>query len=94
MKTSVDGESWTEIDQRMNNTDLKERPFISSFTVSKSAEGRFIRLTQTGKNHSGHDVLWIHAFEFFGTLLESPSLAAAEDDSDYEYSESGEEYSP
>jgi hypothetical protein len=41
----------------------------ASFAVSKSAELRFIRVTQTGKNQKGNDALQILAFEFFGTLL-------------------------
>jgi hypothetical protein len=42
----------------------------ASFSVSKSADCRFIRLTQTGRRHGGGDDLSIYAFEVFGTLLE------------------------
>jgi hypothetical protein len=69
VESSLDGEAWTEIDRKTDNED-----FIgwrtASFAVSKSAECRFVRLTQTGKRHCGDDTLYITAFEFFGTLLE------------------------
>jgi hypothetical protein len=63
--SSVDGVNWSEIDRQTGNTVNQ-----ASFAVSKSGESRFIRLTQTGKNHGGNDNLLIHAFEVFGTLLE------------------------
>jgi hypothetical protein len=66
---SVDGESWTEID-RQTDTWVLARLGRASFTVSKSAECRFIRLTQTDKNHHGDDCLGLCAVEFFGTLSE------------------------
>jgi hypothetical protein len=70
---SLDGEAWTEIDRKTDNEDFKHGDYYCvtfSFAVSKSAECRFIRLTQTGKRHDGYDHLAIRAFEFFGTLLE------------------------
>jgi hypothetical protein len=62
---SLDGASWTEIDQKTNIWDFKDGWYAASFTVSKPAECRFIRLTQTGKNHTGADYV-----ELFGTLSE------------------------
>jgi hypothetical protein len=71
VESSLDGEAWTEIDRKTNNVDFKANNWATaSFAISKSAECRFIRLTQTGKNHGGNDYLAIQAFEFFGTLLE------------------------
>jgi hypothetical protein len=69
---SLDFVNWTEIDRKTDNNDFdfKDRNVTASFAVSKSAECRFIRLTQTGKRHCGDDCLYIVAFEFFGTLLE------------------------
>jgi hypothetical protein len=61
--------AWTEIDRKTDNNDLKEKPHTASLAVSNS-ECRFIRLTQTSKNHYLDDELWCPAFEFFGTLLE------------------------
>jgi hypothetical protein len=63
---SLDGERWTEIDRKRDNEDFKKWN-TASFTVSKPAEWRFIRLTQTDKNHSGDNVLRLCAVEFFGT---------------------------
>jgi hypothetical protein len=69
VESSLDGEAWTEIDRKTDNVDFN-RWETASFAVSKSAECGFIRLTQTGKKHFGHDYLAIGAVEFFGTLLE------------------------
>jgi hypothetical protein len=70
VESSLDGEAWTKIDRKTDNVDFKAWLGPASFAVSKSAECRFIRLTQTGKNHSWNDDLSILAFEVFGTLLE------------------------
>jgi uncharacterized coiled-coil protein SlyX len=64
IESSLDGEAWTEIDRKTVNKGY------ASFAVSKSAECRFIRLTQTGQRSSREHFLVIRAFEFFGTLLE------------------------
>jgi hypothetical protein len=70
IESSVDGEDWKEIDRKTDTWDFREGWMTASFAVSKLAECRFIRLTQTGENHDGDDKLEICAFEFFGTLLE------------------------
>jgi hypothetical protein len=70
IESSLDGENWTEIDRRTDNTDLKANDYIVSFAMSKSTECRFIRLTQTGETHGGSDWLVIIAVEFFGVLVE------------------------
>jgi uncharacterized coiled-coil protein SlyX len=74
IESSLDFVNWTEIDRKRDNEDFKlassRDPLkTASFAVSKSAECRFIQLTQTGKNHRGNDSLVIEAFEIFGTLL-------------------------
>jgi hypothetical protein len=66
---SLDGSSWTEIDRQTDNQDFCDWN-TASFAVSKPAEFRFIRLTQTDKNHRGYDWLILRAVEFFGTLSE------------------------
>jgi hypothetical protein len=68
-ESSLDFVNWTEMDRTTNNEDFKDW-VMASFAVSKSAECRFIRLTQTSKNDCGDDCLIIQAFEFFRTLLE------------------------
>jgi hypothetical protein len=71
VESSLDFMNWIEIDRETNNEDFKAGNWVTaSFAVSKPAECRFIRLTQTGKTHNGYDWLTIRAFEFFGTLLE------------------------
>jgi hypothetical protein len=69
IESSLDGEAWTEIDRKTDNKDFKDGLGTASFAVSNSAECRFIRLTQTGKNYYGNDCLYIDGFEVFGTLL-------------------------
>jgi hypothetical protein len=65
---------WTEIDRQTDNQDFySENPSLArtaSFAVSKPAEFRFIRPTQTDKNHYGYDYPRLSAVEFFGTLSE------------------------
>jgi hypothetical protein len=73
LEGSLDGKLWTEMHRRASTSDFSVGHLnakIASFAVSNSADCRFIRLTQTGKNHYGTDYLVIHAFEVFGTLLE------------------------
>jgi hypothetical protein len=70
VESSVDGESWTEIDRQPDDQDFKDGWSTASFAVSNLAECRFIRLTQTNKRHSGGDQLPLSAVEFFGTLCE------------------------
>jgi hypothetical protein len=69
VESSLDFVNWTEIDRKTDNSDFKDAS-VASFAVSNSAESRFLRLTQTGKNHRGNNILIICALEFFGTLLE------------------------
>jgi hypothetical protein len=69
VESSVDGDAWTEIDRKMDNQDFKNGG-TASFAVSNSAECRFIRLTQTGRNGYENDHLDMTAFEIFGALRE------------------------
>jgi hypothetical protein len=71
VEDSLDGKSWTEIDRQTNNQDFYVGYATASFAVSNPGECRFIRLTQTGKNHEDEgDYLFLYAVEFFGTLSE------------------------
>jgi hypothetical protein len=70
VESRLDGEAWTEIDRKTDNENFEDGWPRASYAVSNSAECRFIRLTQTGKNRWAEDVLRITAFEVFGTLLE------------------------
>jgi hypothetical protein len=66
---SLDGQNWTEIDGQSNDQVF---PYLTtvSFTVSNPMECRFIRLTQTDKNHLGDGELRLTSVEFFGALSE------------------------
>jgi hypothetical protein len=76
VESSLDGEAWTEIDRKTDNEDFNVGGMqTASYAVQNPAECRFIRLTQTGPNHSNAfdgrvDDLIIAAFEFFGTVIE------------------------
>jgi hypothetical protein len=70
VESSLDGDSWTEIDRQTDSAALSDDTSTVSFAVSNSDECRFIRLTQTGKASDTSDELLIEALEFFGTLLE------------------------
>jgi hypothetical protein len=69
---SIDGEAWTEIDRRVDNSDLDGAGVSHLFEVSNNTGiYRFIRLRQTGKNHHDDDFLIISDFEIFGTLFKT-----------------------
>jgi hypothetical protein len=70
VESSLNGKGWREIDRKTDNDDLKGwPPRVASFAVTNVAECRFIRLTQTGKDHAGKAFLDLSAFEVFGTLI-------------------------
>jgi hypothetical protein len=74
---SSDGSQWLEIDRQTDNQDFKIGSSVASFHLSKPAELRFVRLTQTEKTHPralqgivGVDRLFLHFVEFFGSFFE------------------------
>jgi hypothetical protein len=69
VESSLDGETWTEIDRKTDNNDFIDSE-TASFAVLNSPECRFIRLTQTGENHAESYSLSLRAFELFGTVFE------------------------
>jgi hypothetical protein len=69
VESSIDGSQWTEIDRKRESKDFNGDK-IASYAFSSSGECRFVRLTQTDKNHKGNDFLAISVLEFFGILLE------------------------
>jgi hypothetical protein len=71
VKTSADGERWREIDHKENSNELNGRWFTRIFAVAEAEPSCFIRLVNIGRNHRGDDLLWISAWEIFGTLIES-----------------------
>jgi hypothetical protein len=75
LEGSLDAENWVEIDRRTQNPSLY-RATVASFPVKKllSHGFRYIRLTQTGRNHRTNDdegdILVFRCLELFGTLFE------------------------
>jgi hypothetical protein len=65
---SPDGEGWQVIDRQKGLLDFKDGPNTVVFDASNPVECRFIRLTQTDRNHCRDNELLLYAVEFFGTL--------------------------
>jgi hypothetical protein len=72
VEVSNDGSTWTTIDERRNNSDLKGGNLTRTFTVSPCNYCRFIQIKQQGFNwHSGNYYYFlISSFEIFGELRE------------------------
>jgi hypothetical protein len=71
LEGSVDGQRWTDIDRKTDTQNFRDldNDAVASFAVSHIAECRFIRMTQSGKNHAGDYRLLLQSVEFFGTLF-------------------------
>jgi hypothetical protein len=70
IECSLNGTSWTQLDQRMNTKDLIGQNRVACFPVSRVVESRFIRLRLIEPSHSGDRFFWLTAVEFFGILFE------------------------
>jgi hypothetical protein len=73
---SKDGNSWTIIDRRKQqdlNGNFVTKLFECGEKSSFARFYRYVRLTQTGKNSSGHDYLMLANIEFFGWIVNSTS---------------------
>ena len=70
LEVSNDGEKWEAVDTRNNNRDLNAEYVTHNFVITAPPRGsfRFIRLRQTGKNHTENDCLAITSLEVFGIL--------------------------
>jgi hypothetical protein len=66
---SIESENSAMIDQQTEIQDFKGKNWVS-LAVSNPAEFRFIRLSETDKNHSPDNELILSPVEFFGTLSE------------------------
>lgn len=73
LEASNDKQWWTVIDRQNNNKDLDHRGRVHHFQVRLSGNNgfRYVRLRETGKNHSGTDVLALSALEIFGFLSDN-----------------------
>jgi hypothetical protein len=69
VETSADGNSWQEVAHEEDNKQLNGTYFTATFAVAGGGECRFIRLVNIGRNHAGHDLLYISAWEIFGGLF-------------------------
>ncbi|KAH0790405.1 F5/8 type C domain containing protein [Histomonas meleagridis] len=65
---SNDGENWTEIDSRLNNTDLNHKDAVKTFQCKNQIESSYIRIRQIGENHAGNNIMGVCAVEFYGKL--------------------------
>jgi hypothetical protein len=72
IEVSTDSHRWTEIDRRKNDNHLKKPGAVQWFEVQHSVESHFVRLTQTGKNHSDNNSLHLCCLELFGSLRVTP----------------------
>jgi hypothetical protein len=70
VETSSDGRTWQEVDHKKDNTDLNGSWLTQIFPVTRGGPCQFIRLVNIGRNHYGHDRIWITAWEIFGILLD------------------------
>jgi hypothetical protein len=75
LESSLDGENWVEIDRRIHVPPIVEGE-VASFAIPNPVESRFIRLTQTEKNHTGDHMLRLDGVEFHGKLYEPKALSA------------------
>jgi hypothetical protein len=71
VESSVDGESWTELDRKFNYDDLRDPRVVRSFPISDRVECRMVRFRQTGPSRANRHFLCLTAFEVFGTLQEN-----------------------
>jgi hypothetical protein len=70
LEMSIDGTNWREIDRQTNVPKIIHGMDTVRFDIADCPEGRFLRLTQTGPNQAGSDMLSIFGLDLFGTLLE------------------------
>jgi E3 ubiquitin-protein ligase HECTD1 len=72
VEVSKDGLTWTTIDERRNNSDLKGANLTRTFTVSPCDYCRFIRVKHQGYSWQSSNYYYfvISSFEIFGDLRE------------------------
>lgn len=70
IEVSMNGDGWTVIDKRDNNSLLHRQGVVATFEVERKERCRFVKLVQIGRNTHGDDMLCICAFELFGDFTE------------------------
>jgi hypothetical protein len=71
VESSVDGETWSELDRKVNCDDLFDSKVVRTFPIAHPVECRMVRFRQTGPNCRNHHHLCLTAFEVFGTVQEN-----------------------
>jgi hypothetical protein len=69
LEVADDGENWTIVDERESDQ-LCGRNVTAAFETKAPKAGKWLKLTQTGRNSSDFDNLVVSAFEVFGTVLD------------------------
>jgi hypothetical protein len=69
LEASEDGSQWIVLDERSDNSDLKGRSKIATFSVTHRHISRMIRIRQTGLNHNDEVYFGFRALELFGGLI-------------------------
>jgi hypothetical protein len=70
LEASEDACDWRMIDRHKDDEYFKDGWATKTFTVKEAVKCRYLRLTQTARNHQGNKVLALSAVEFFGALDE------------------------
>jgi hypothetical protein len=70
LEGSDDACDWCQIDRHKEDQYFEDGWATRTFTVKKAVKCRYLRLTQTARNHQGNKVLSLSAVEFFGALNE------------------------
>ena len=70
IEVSNDNSTWYEIDKQNGCpfTNGQQATFTIPIDKNKQKVAKYIRLTQTGKNSTGHDHLCFESIEFYGYL--------------------------
>jgi hypothetical protein len=75
VESSMDGQSWTEIDRRSGDLSLRDLSLIGTFEMTTVVDSKFIRLTQLAPNTNGNHRLAMAGVEFYGSFVESVGAA-------------------
>lgn len=71
LEGSNDNSKWDVIDERKDDSSLKQNMAIKTFTVSSKAKNayRYVRIRQTGLNWYNRYYLTFGKFEFYGVFI-------------------------
>jgi hypothetical protein len=72
IEVSDDKSSWTSVDEEVGNGDLNGASYVKTFKVDTPKSGQYLRMRQTGPNHTGGHCLSFDEIELFGNLVSQP----------------------